>query len=354
MPITATGSLVNTNDATTITLNGKSNTTWQLAGTWTGVVSFEASNDNSNWVAIWAFQAGASTFLQGTSVNGIYRNTTAGFAYVRVRFSTASSGTVTVTGVASDGTSGVFQNFPEYGPQYIGKQEDVASASGDAGAPAMAIQKASPTDLADTDGDYAMIQMSAGRVWASSTITGSVAVHIGSTGGTLQVQNLTSGTVAISAKDGTMAVYFSQSSPAVNVQKFNGNDVVTPNAGIPAVNVYSTANIFTVSGSVSGSYPSGKTIISPSANASFKVFAYSFTTTAQAHMVVTVENGAASSPTEFWRVALQAPAAGIAGANLSVQPPGYLFATGTSVTLAIKRDADSLLHYSISYIKESA
>lgn len=49
------------------------------------------------------------------------------------------------------------------------KLEDVASAGGDAGVPAMAIQLATPADTA-ADGDYVMLQMSAGRLWTSSKI----------------------------------------------------------------------------------------------------------------------------------------------------------------------------------------
>ena len=118
-------------------------------------------------------------------------------------------------------------------------------------------------------------------------------------------------------------------------------------------NIQSTARICTVSSSMTGSYPSGQTIVAPSANYSFKVFAISITTTAQTQNVVTLMNGG-GTPTEFWRVALQAPTAGIAGANLAVSPPGYIFATGTSTTLAIRADAGSLIHYSVSYRKESA
>ncbi len=44
------------------------------------------------------------------------------------------------------------------------KAEDVASVGGDAGVPAMAIQKAAPADTA-ADGDYSMIQMADGAVW---------------------------------------------------------------------------------------------------------------------------------------------------------------------------------------------
>lgn len=51
----------------------------------------------------------------------------------------------------------------------IAKAEDVASASGDVGVPSMAIQKASPANTA-ADGDYAMLQMSAGRLWTEAII----------------------------------------------------------------------------------------------------------------------------------------------------------------------------------------
>lgn len=49
------------------------------------------------------------------------------------------------------------------------KLEDDASASADAGVPAMAIQRATPANTA-SDLDYSMLQMSAGRLWTSATI----------------------------------------------------------------------------------------------------------------------------------------------------------------------------------------
>lgn len=53
----------------------------------------------------------------------------------------------------------------------VTKAEDAASASGDVGVAALVVQKATPGDLAGTDGDYAFPQMSAGRLW-TSTING--------------------------------------------------------------------------------------------------------------------------------------------------------------------------------------
>lgn len=141
----------------------------------------------------------------------------------------------------------------------------------------------------------------------------------------------------------------------IGISRFGANAVVTPNAGIPAINIYSTTSIFTVSGSVSGSYPSGFTLVAPSASYNFKVFAYSLQTTGIVSEQFTFTNGG-GSPTEFWRPLVTAANTTSApvGANLAIQPPGFIFATGTSTTLALKSATGSLVHYSVSYIKESA
>lgn len=50
------------------------------------------------------------------------------------------------------------------------KLEDAASADGDRGMPALAVRKATPANTSGADGDYEFLQMSAGRLWTSSTI----------------------------------------------------------------------------------------------------------------------------------------------------------------------------------------
>jgi hypothetical protein len=50
------------------------------------------------------------------------------------------------------------------------KAEDAASADADVGIPAMAVRKATPANTSGMDGDYEMLQMSGGRLWASATI----------------------------------------------------------------------------------------------------------------------------------------------------------------------------------------
>jgi len=99
----------------------------------------------------------------------------------------ASAAVVTVQGVASmtpvqigdnSGSitvdnSGTFavQATLAAGATNIAKAEDVASADADVGVPAMAVRKATPANTSGTDGDYEMLQMSAGRLWASSDIS---------------------------------------------------------------------------------------------------------------------------------------------------------------------------------------
>lgn len=157
---------------------------------------------------------------------------------------------------------------------------------------------------------------------------GTLSVYLGGTAGTLGVR--------VGQIDGTVAVQFSPSRPVVLADNQH------------------TASIFILSGSTSAVSASGLTLVAPSANASFKVYGIALTTTAQVGIVAKFTNGAGTSPTEYWRYALQAPTQGIAGANIAVTPPGYIFATGTNTTLSLVLDSASLVHYSVTYFKESA
>ena len=56
------------------------------------------------------------------------------------------------------------------GATSIAANEDDASADLDRGVKVMAVQKATPANTAGSDGDYEMLQMSAGRVWTSTSI----------------------------------------------------------------------------------------------------------------------------------------------------------------------------------------
>lgn len=88
------------------------------------------------------------------------------------------SGTWDEVGINDSGNSITVDNVGTFavqatiasGTTSIAKAEDVASADADVGVPAMAVRKATPANTSGTDGDYEMLQMSAGRLWTSAAI----------------------------------------------------------------------------------------------------------------------------------------------------------------------------------------
>lgn len=180
----------------------------------------------------------------------------------------------------------------------------------------------------NSDGAIKIYDIAQGTVTVSG-ITNSINAYIGGTAGTLGVR--------VGQVDGTVAVYFSPAKPVV------------------LADAQHTSSIFTVSGSTSGGTTSGVTLVAPSASYNYKVFAYSLQTTGIVSSAWRFTNGAGSE-TEFWRPLVTAveTTSTPKGAVFGVQPPGFIFATGTNTTLALKSDSGSLVHYSVSYIKESA
>lgn len=84
-------------------------------------------------------------------------------------------GTVAVTdGGGSITVDGTVTATIAAGATTIAKAEDVASADADVGVPAMAVRKAAPANTSGADGDYEMLQMSAGRLWTSATIDAAI------------------------------------------------------------------------------------------------------------------------------------------------------------------------------------
>ena len=175
-------------------------------------------------------------------------------------------------------------------------------------------------------------------------------MNLGKVDGTIQT-NVGKIDDYVSIKAGTLSGSF-----AIHLLSTNGTITTKIDGGNTVfVNAAHTAGIFTVSGSTSGVSASGVTLVAPSSAYNFKVFAYSIQTTGIISMTPRFTNGAGTSPTDFWRPLITAveTTSTPKGANLAVTPPGYLFATGTNTTLALLNDG-SLVHYSVSYIKESA
>jgi hypothetical protein len=201
-------------------------------------------------------------------------------------------------------------------------------------------------------------------------ITQSINVYLGATAGTIRVGDI----------PGTTAVYFSPANPAVSAT-FSGSIAAVPTTGsgdpiyeepgnwqriliagsqsaasLVIKDITSTGLIpVTASGTANTAGGSGaNTIKSPIAGRNIKVYAYALTTTGVVSISPRFTTGGSAGATELWRVALQAPASVGTGANLAVQPPGYLFATGTGNTLALYLDSATLVHYSVAYFLESA
>lgn len=70
---------------------------FQLTGTWTGTITFECTVDGVNWVALSVFPSNSVTAATTATGNGVWSAQNAGFAGVRARFSTASTGTPKIT-----------------------------------------------------------------------------------------------------------------------------------------------------------------------------------------------------------------------------------------------------------------
>ncbi len=77
----------------------------QIAGTFVGTVSFEANIDNTNWVAIQAVNLGDGSVATTATASGLFGCIVAGLYAVRARVSAWTSGTITVTGLATTAPS---------------------------------------------------------------------------------------------------------------------------------------------------------------------------------------------------------------------------------------------------------
>jgi hypothetical protein len=107
-------------------------------------------------------QSGTWTVQPGNTANTTAWKVDASSVAVPI---TDNSGSITV----DNGGTFAVQATIGSGATAIAKAEDVASADADVGVPAMAIRKGTPANTSGTDGDYEMLQMSAGRLWVDAS-----------------------------------------------------------------------------------------------------------------------------------------------------------------------------------------
>jgi hypothetical protein len=71
----------------------------QITGITTATITFEATIDGTNWVAVQATNLNDGSEASTATADGIYRLTCLGLRQVRARISAWTSGTIYVTGV---------------------------------------------------------------------------------------------------------------------------------------------------------------------------------------------------------------------------------------------------------------
>jgi len=105
------------NEALGIDCAGKQTVLVQLAGTWTGTVTFEARGNSGNFQTINGVAPNGSALVSTTTANGIFRFNTGGHTRFQARFSTATTGTVQLALIASAELSLVSLGAPVQGSQ---------------------------------------------------------------------------------------------------------------------------------------------------------------------------------------------------------------------------------------------
>lgn len=73
--------------------------TMQVVGITTATITWEATIDGTNWVAIQTTNLNTGTAATTTTADGLFRLTSLGLTSVRARISAWTAGTITVNGV---------------------------------------------------------------------------------------------------------------------------------------------------------------------------------------------------------------------------------------------------------------
>jgi hypothetical protein len=103
VPVTATlqSAATANGDGATLDVSGYSSVTFTITGTFTATVNFEATGDDTNWVALQVVQIGTTTIVTTSTSPGTFSASIGSLKSVRARVSGYSSGSVTVLARAS-------------------------------------------------------------------------------------------------------------------------------------------------------------------------------------------------------------------------------------------------------------
>lgn len=128
-------------------------------------------------------------------------------------------------------------------------------------------------------------------------------------------------------------------------------DETTHRLLVNATNTPAAGNGRTLLSSAGSVASNGDNTILTAGTNKLKVFAFSLTTTSTTAVVCQFKNGTGGSV--LYEYVLQAPSNVNVGANLAVDPPAFLFATGAATLLNLHLDGAQTVHYSVSYFEEA-
>lgn len=100
VPSSTSGTLDAAEEAVTVLCADADSVAIQVAGTFTGTITFECSVNNSNWVALAvkaSSQTTATTLVTTTTAVGVFTVPTVGLQSVRARMSAYTDGSADVT-----------------------------------------------------------------------------------------------------------------------------------------------------------------------------------------------------------------------------------------------------------------
>lgn len=95
--LNVTGSAsANNTDLISVACDAYRSVNFQINGTWSGTISYQVSNDNTNWGALGCFQASTNAAGSSTTANLIAYGSLTGYQFFRIRFTSYTSGTASV------------------------------------------------------------------------------------------------------------------------------------------------------------------------------------------------------------------------------------------------------------------
>lgn len=90
-----------TGNGTALDCAGLEYIVFQIAGITTATVTWEVSIDGSNWVAVMATNQTSGAAATTATADGLYGMNCAGYAQLRARISAFTSGTITISALAT-------------------------------------------------------------------------------------------------------------------------------------------------------------------------------------------------------------------------------------------------------------